>query len=431
MIKNYLKSAIFSLGVVFIFVLLPKVASAATLYLSPGSGNFGVGSTITVTVGTNTQGAAVNTAEARISFSSNLELVSVKQGATFYLSSPGSPQKGSGTVYFGGGLPTPGYSGSSGVLGIMTFRARAEGVATVSVDSGKVLLNDGLGTDALTSSSSARYNITPPPVGAVSVTSDTHPNPDAWYTKKDVNFSWNRPSQAFGFSFDFDQDPNTVPDSTLDTTITTTKSYTDLKDGIWYFHIKARPESPSSGFGATTHFKIQIDTATPKAFDIKVAESTVTFEATDEGSGIDHYEISVDGKIVEPSATSPYTLFGLKNGDHQIAIKAYDKAGNSVESHATMNVHGVTIGFFQRSLQVPMYMIAIGLLLIVILFILVLWLLMHKKRSRVGATGEMSKLQSELDELKAEYAAAASLNKKISKTKRNIENKLTKIKKAR
>src|ERR1700682_3863786 len=111
--KNWLKSGIIALGVVLSFILFPRLALAATEYFTPSSGNFAVGTTFHVSVQVNTQGAAVNTAEANISFStSTLQLVSVRQGSTFYLTSPGSPAKGSGTVYFGGGLPTPGYTGN-------------------------------------------------------------------------------------------------------------------------------------------------------------------------------------------------------------------------------------------------------------------------------------------------------------------------------
>ncbi len=423
-----IKSGMGILFFVIAFFIAPKIASAATLYLNPSSGSHGVGSTFIVTIQTNTQGVAVNTAEARISYSTNtLEIVSVRQGSNFYLASPGSPQRGSGTIYFGGGLPNPGYTGPNGSLGIITFRAIAEGTATVSVDSGQVLLNDGLGTNALTSSSGARFTIGPPPVGGVIVTSTTHPQSDSWYSKKTVDFSWNRPNNAYGFSFDFNQIPDTVPDQILDTTITTTKSYSDLTDGVWYFHIRARPQSPTSSFGLTTHFKIQIDTVAPAAFNISVAESTLTFEATDELSGVDHYEVSADGKKVEGDK-SPVTVFGLKDGTHQIVVSAIDKAGNRKDSTTTMEVHGVTIGFFERSLQIPVYLILLLNILILILIAIVLWLLLRKKHSR-SASNEISKLQAEIDELKREYAEEANLKKKIRKTKKDIESKLTKIRK--
>src|SRR5262245_61826224 len=136
------------LSAAFALFLLPKVSKAATLYISPASGTYSAGNSFTVTVKTNTGGKAVNTAEATVTYSSNvLEVVRASQGSTFYLASPGSPNSQSGSVYFGGGLPNPGYTGSGGNLGSITFRAKAVGTATISISSGSVLLNDGYGTN--------------------------------------------------------------------------------------------------------------------------------------------------------------------------------------------------------------------------------------------------------------------------------------------
>lgn len=391
-------------------MVLPRVVLAATLYASPSSGTFGLGSTFSVSVRTNTQGADVNTAEASVSYSTDiLELVSVKQGATFYLAAPSSPSKGSGTAYFGGGVPTPGYNGTGGVLGTMTFRAKALGIGTVSVDSGKVLLNDGNGTDAFSSAAGGRYTITPPPVGAVTVTSDTQPDQTKWDAKSDVNLSWDRPAGAYGYSFVLDQIADTVPGNTLDTTTTTTKSYTGLADGIWYFHIKARAQSASAGFGATTHFKIQIDTQKPLLFDIKlVAQSdlndvtrtpTITFEATDETSGIDHYDVYLDGNVVQASAESPYTFSKLDNGPHVIRAVAYDKAGNDRKAELPIIVNGpAVIGFFQRNLSVPIYILLTINLLILILFAFLIWFLFKRKKKQTNAADQVADIQAEIDQ---------------------------------
>jgi len=141
---------------------LPKFTKAATLFLSPQTGSFSVGQTITVTVRTNTHGQDVNTAEANISYSiDTLTLTKVTQGSTFYLPAPGSPSKGAGTAYVGGGLPTPGYNGGSGLIGTLTFTAKAAGTANVTISSGKVLLNDGFGTDAYTGNTNSTFTITP------------------------------------------------------------------------------------------------------------------------------------------------------------------------------------------------------------------------------------------------------------------------------
>lgn len=407
---NGVKKALIIFGAVFAFAVLPRVVLAATLYASPSSGTFGLGSTFSVSIRTNTQGADVNTAEASISYSTDtLELVSVKQGSTFYLAAPGSPSKGSGTAYFGGGLPTPGYNGTGGIVGTATFRAKALGTGTVTINSGKVLLNDGNGTDALASSAGGRYTITPPPVGAVTVTSDTHPVQDNWYAKSDVNLSWDRPTGAYGYSFVLDQTPDTVPGNTLDTTTTTTQSYPGLKDGVWYFHIKARAQSASAGFGPTAHFKIQIDTQKPLLFDIKmVAQSdlndvtrtpTITFEATDETSGIDHYDVYIDGNVVQASAESPYTFSKLDNGPHVIRVIAYDKAGNDRKAELPIIVNGpAVVGFFQKNLQVPIYLLIIINLAVLVLFAFLIWFLFKRKKKQTTAADQVADIQAEIDQ---------------------------------
>lgn len=56
-------------------------------------------------------------------------------------------------------------------------------------------------------------------------------------------------------------------------------------------------------------------------------EALVEFATTDDGSGIDHYELSLGGdEFFE--ATSPYVVSGLQVGDLLLEVKAVDKVGN-------------------------------------------------------------------------------------------------------
>ena len=277
------------------FLFLPKLVLAASIYLTPTSGNYSVGSTIRITVKVNTNTTAVNTAESNITYSTDtLDLLSVSSGNNFYLASPGSPGKGNGTAFFSGGIPTPGYNGTGGVLGIMTFRAKAQGSASVSVTGGKVLLNDGQGTNVYSGGSGAKFTISPPPptpVGSVEVKSSTHPDQNSWYSNKHIELTWNKPSGTTGFSYWFNQNPDTTPDDSVESTDALTKNY-DQDNGVWYFHIKALGAVNSQ----PTHYKLQIDNQAPNPFDIKlVGEAnansvsdtpTISFEATDELSGI-------------------------------------------------------------------------------------------------------------------------------------------------
>lgn len=66
---------------------------------------------------------------------------------------------------------------------------------------------------------------------------------------------------------------------------------------------------------------------TPRIRYVEGEDALLEFGTTDDGSGMSHYEVSVnDGAFVR--ATSPYVLSGLPVGDLFIEVKAVDVAGN-------------------------------------------------------------------------------------------------------
>ncbi|MBX4186998.1 MAG: hypothetical protein KW802_01920 [Candidatus Doudnabacteria bacterium] len=358
--------------------------------MTPSSGNYAAGSSITVSVKVNTAGAAVNTAEVHINYSKDtLDLISVGSGSTFYLTSPGSPSKGDGTAYFSGGLPSPGYNGSGGVLGILRFRAKKTGTATVGITSGRVLLNDGQGTDAYTGGSGARFGISeaaaPPPaaLGSVVVSSSTHKDSSAWYQSTHIELNWNTPAQATGFSYWLDQKEGTIPDDSSEGAATT-KSF-DVQDGIWYFHIK--PIGPTAGNG--THFKIQVDSRPPQDFNVKLigedpanvgTTPTISFETADDLSGIYGYDVYLDDKLVRSKANSPYSFDAIDGGNHTVKVVAYDKAGNLSNSELVINVIGGHVPFWQKKFELPFFIFMFLFLMLLLQFIYIIWLLaLHRK----------------------------------------------------
>jgi hypothetical protein len=394
--------------------MVPHLAEAATLYVSPSSGSFSVGATFSVSVRTDTQGQAVNSAQVNVTYSSDtLELVSVKAGSSFPMQTPGSPSKTPSGAYFSGGIPSPGYTGNSGSVGVLSFRAKAVGAASISIGSGKVLLNDGKGTNSLSGTSGASFTITPPPVGGPTVTSASHPNPEAWYKNTTLEVTWNRPSGAHGFSFELDKNPGTNPDSILDTTITTAKSYAGLEDGTYYFHIKARPQT--GNFGAVSHFRIQIDTKEPDSLvaslvgetrlDDVTRTPTVEFKGEDAGSGIARYDIYLDGQLVKEGASSPFTFDKLPSGPKIVRVVAYDKAGNERKFELPLIVTGpgtVTRevnGLFNRNIQVPLTAILIMNAVVIVLLVLfvALFLYFHRRKKQSVDLSPIAAIQAHVD----------------------------------
>lgn len=59
---------------------------------------------------------------------------------------------------------------------------------------------------------------------------------------------------------------------------------------------------------------------------------TVTWIGSDAGSGIAYYNVSIGGVDWTTTTESSYTFTGLSNGPHTIFVRAFDAAGNGVES---------------------------------------------------------------------------------------------------
>lgn len=364
---------------IFFFFLsgIPNLPSAnaagASLFLAPASGTFVIGDKFTVTVRVATGGQAVNAAEGVVNFDKNyLEVAGVsKSGSIFSLwtSEPGANQS-AGTVSFGGGLPPPGYSGQSGKIISITFKAKAVGTGNVRFSSGAVLANDGKGTNILESLGSANFKVaakevaekepaaptkpaapkTPavPPVETIkqedeeynkpAVSSPTHPDQNAWYRAGDAEFRWEPPPAVTGVSFDLNKELAFEPDSVSEGLLSA-KTYPGLDNGIWYFHLRY---FDGKKWGTTDHYRVLVDRVRPLPFSIEVRQEEpgnypkLYFKTIDELSGVSAYEIYVNSleekrfNLPEDEAQSKLNvqLSALGYGEHTAMVKVTDRAGN-------------------------------------------------------------------------------------------------------
>ncbi len=130
--------------------LLPVKVMAASLYFSPSSGSYDVGSIITVGVYVSGAEQAMNAASGVISFSNDkLEVASLsKNGSIFSL-----------------WIQEPSFSNSAGVINfegialMVNFRIKAPGTVFLNFSSGMVLANDGRGSNILTGLDNAQFNL--------------------------------------------------------------------------------------------------------------------------------------------------------------------------------------------------------------------------------------------------------------------------------
>lgn len=139
-----------------------KHVEAATLSLMPTSSSVSVGNIVSIKVVVNTSGKYINNGEASIQFPTDLlEVVSISKNSSIFSLWVEEPSFSNytGKISFNGGVPNPGFVGSSGTIASITFKAKKVGSASVIFGDAAIRENDGLGTDILTSKNSGIIQI--------------------------------------------------------------------------------------------------------------------------------------------------------------------------------------------------------------------------------------------------------------------------------
>jgi hypothetical protein len=337
--------------------MLPLSLSAATLSFSPGSGSYQVGSTVMVSIYTNSSGASLNALSGVVSYPTDvLEVVSVSKNQSIislWVQEP-SFSNNAGTVNFEGIVLNPGYTGANGKILSITFKVKAVGQPAVVFSAGSILANDGEGSEILTSKGQAQFTTLPAtiitPVVEESPTtpehstgnsnneleaiipeviSATHP-PDAWSKQTTGVFNFTLTDDVVALRLLVDDDPVTVPVVTYTPPIHM-REISDLTEGVSYLHVQYKT---AAGWGTVLHYKLHIDTTTPESISVKeVAPGTFIVGAKDASSDISHYEIQIDGGDVSQyidEGSHVYSAPIQAPGAHLLQVKAFDMAGNFI-----------------------------------------------------------------------------------------------------
>lgn len=370
-LQKILAAAIFTFA---FFFMTPHLVQAATLYFAPASGTYKADGAFSVSVYVSSAERPMNAVQGDISFPADkLEVTSLSKGSVInlWVQEPVFSNS-AGSVNFEGIVLNPGFTGASGKIITINFKAKSSGTATLVFSSGSVLANDGKGTNILISLGSAQFTLgapeptTPPAASpaepeasapeapapaapeaapaattaapaAPRISSATHPDSDKWYAARDARFTWPVSSDITGARLLVGKLPRSSPTVVYAPAISY-RELPDLEDGVWYFHVQLRN---ASGWGGISHFKFQIDSAKPNAFEItEIARTTPTdpkarfiFSAQDAVSGIDYYEIQIDSESAEiwrDDGSHRYVTPAMGPGQHTLMAKAVDQAGNSL-----------------------------------------------------------------------------------------------------
>jgi hypothetical protein len=169
-----------------------------------------------------------------------------------------------------------------------------------------------------------------------------YPDQTRWYDQLgDVMLFWNLPSDVSQVVTRLSH----VPDLTAgqkQTQLLTGQSFGTLSDGVWYLRAQFMN---NIGLGSPAYYKISIDTAPPLPFTVKIDNATsdnpspqITYQTNDSLSGIDHYEVVVDGEVAIVTTSTSMTLPPHGPGTHTLTVNAIDRAGNVTKSAAMFTV---------------------------------------------------------------------------------------------
>lgn len=338
-----------------LFMASTAVVEAATMSLSPGSNVYTTGATFTVRVNVNSAGSSINAAEGTLRFNpSQLSVVNVSRANSIFnlwVEEP-SFSNSNGTISFSGGLPS-GYSGSSGNIMSVTFRATGSGAARVSFANGSVLANDGRGSNVLSSMNGATYTIqaaTSEPAEEVIVeyvptantpaapviVSETHPA-DGWSRSRQAELSWDLPNGVTAVRTLLSPNPTAIPNIVYDDPIDSISL--ELEEGVQYLHVQFQNED---GWGRVAHYRLAVDSEAPSVIEITSpedvdftkAEQILDVTVLDETSAVDRFMIRIDAdepfEYIRDTASSSIILPALEPGYHTVVIEAFDEAGNSI-----------------------------------------------------------------------------------------------------
>lgn len=432
-------SSIFVFLAVFYFLLTANniQAGGASLYLSPSKGTFLAGNTFGVSIYVNTKENKINAVEIDLRFPSDiLQVTSPTAGESFiseWFTPPNYSNIG-GKVSFKGGIPD-GIVTSAGLVSTITFRAKSPGVAKIEIlDSSRVLLADGKGTPVYPDLQQGVYEILVAPPEGPKISSPSHPDSDIWYANSSPIFFWER-NDSSDFSFIFSQSPNEVPD-TVSEGNADHKSYNDVSDGVWYFHLRSKQQGT---WGQVSHFAVKIDITPPQGFEseIDTKYGFVYFKTQDFHSGIDYYEVSVldIDEVPSPSpffveSVSPFKSPFKTPGKYSVIVKAYDRAGNWKQEEARFRMFSPTFSYIEgKGVEIKGFLFAFPLILFFI-FILtgsVLGFVFYFARRRTGLEKGIKEIEEairEIEKIKEKEKGIQELKRKFELEKTTLEQRL-------
>lgn len=225
-----------------------------------------------------------------------------------------------------------------------------------------------------------------PPVNPWYFTSD--PVVDCYTSDNVIQVQWfgtiDYENAVGGYSINWSNKSVDAPDTTIDTILPSTIS-PPLADGAWYLHVRCVDSVGNWNDESFAIGPFLIDCCSPGLVILTPADEstseddniTIYWQGDDSCSGIDRYEVSVDGgPWVDVGLATDMALANLSSSYHTVWVRAYDGAGNSVTKVVDFAVRGDAA----TTEDVIVWLLLPLALLIVIAILATALMLSHRKR---------------------------------------------------
>ncbi len=365
-----------------IFLLLSPVAvlaADATLFFSPVTGVFNTGDPIVVRVMVSSENAPINAVEGVFRYDpKEVEIISFDRSASFLSSWTQEPtvDQEKGEVVFAGAMSgTSSFSGVRGEVFALTMKGLRSEETRLDFGSGSasaIRAADGTGGNLLSALSSGVYIFAPREArndetfpeavasdvslgevlgvatGTLVLSSETHPDQDAWYGRSSATIKWEMSEDVSGVRLLLDRRP-TGNGLVYYAAPRSTREIEDIPDGVWYVHLTREWESGETDL---SHYRVQIDTEPPQNVTVSEVPREDTTDpspffavtATDTLSGVARYEFAFDDR--EPiswvdDGTGAFRAPVLPPGAHTLVVAAIDRAGNRATAQVSFAIEAI------------------------------------------------------------------------------------------
>lgn len=147
--------------IITFFLFLPAPTFAGQFFLQTLKPEIRIGEKVIVNIFLDTEGDNINAFEGLIVFDDDLlELKEIRDGnsiVNFWIEKP-KIQEGGGVLF--SGLTPGGFNGSNGLMFRMVFEGKGEDEAILNITEGRILKNDGSGTESRLETHNLRIKIT-------------------------------------------------------------------------------------------------------------------------------------------------------------------------------------------------------------------------------------------------------------------------------